>query len=74
MAEIMTERIAEDLTNDGLTMVSSAIEYPSVSGTTAAAKRINMFYDYQAKSLLRYIKNGYFPLPLRNAHRHSAKA
>jgi len=57
MAEIITERILEELTSEGVTMVTVSIDYPIVTGVDKKAlKRINAFYGHQAVALLRHVK------------------
>jgi len=54
MLKVDKAEIKQDLTYDGITMVTVSITYPVVSGDNkAAVKRINSFYEHAAKCLFR---------------------
>ncbi|MCL2408235.1 MAG: RsiV family protein [Oscillospiraceae bacterium] len=62
MVEITTVRIAEELTNDGVTLIVVSIGYPHVLGLEKmTGSRINGFYKHQAARLLRHIKKRILP-------------
>jgi hypothetical protein len=62
MFNVTEARIAEELTYEGITMVSATFVYPVVSGGNARAeKRINGYYKHIAKTLLRRAKKELLP-------------
>ena len=62
MTEIKTERISEELTGEGVTLIRVSISYPFVTGLDKKAqKRINSFYRRQSEMLLRHAKKRLMP-------------
>ena len=63
MVEITTERIAEDLMVESVTLAVVSIDYPLVIGLDKkAGNRINGFYKHQATRLLQHIKKRTLPV------------
>lgn len=62
MMSISEGRLSEELTYEGITMVSADFYYPIVaSGNSKADKRINNYYKHIAKTLMRKARNELLP-------------
>lgn len=62
MMSISEGRLAEELTYEGITMVSADFRYPIASGGDVKAdKRINNYYRHIAKTLMRKAHNELLP-------------
>lgn len=62
MMDITEGRLAEELTYEGITMVTADFRYPIVSSVnTGADKRINNYYRHLAKTLMRKAQRDLLP-------------
>jgi hypothetical protein len=62
MMNITEGRLAEELTYEGIAMVSADFRYPIVaSGNTKADKRINSYYKHIAKTLMKKAQSELLP-------------
>ena len=62
MMSISEGRLTEELTYEGITMVSADFHYPIVaSGDSKADKRINNYYKHIAKTLMKKARNDLLP-------------
>jgi hypothetical protein len=62
MMGISEGRLAEELTYEGITMVTADFRYPIVSsGDSKADKRINNYYKHIAKTLMKKARNELLP-------------
>ncbi|SHH52486.1 Protein of unknown function [Sporobacter termitidis DSM 10068] len=62
MMNITEGRLADELTYEGITMVTADFRYPIVSsGNSKADKRINSYYRHIAKTLMKKARNELLP-------------
>jgi len=62
MMNVTEGRLSEELTYEGITMVSADFRYPIVSsGNSKADKRINSYYKHIARTLMKKARNELLP-------------
>lgn len=69
MMSISEGRLTEELTYEGITMVTADFRYPIVSSEDSKAdKRINNYYKHIAKTLMRKARNELLPAAVEEWH------